>query len=116
MYKETHFLSVLSELSDELRKFDKVSKITKDELVTLSYLFIGSTYVLLASSHSKWDIPVENSLHPTVQRLVMWNLKNLTREWDMQLIVATHSLEIIQTVRQDAFINLDYLEEVGKIS
>lgn len=57
---------------------------------------------------------VENSLHPTLQRLVMWNLKNLTREWDMQLIVATHSLEIIQTVRQDAFINLDYLEEAGE--
>lgn len=54
---------------------------------------------------------VENSLHPTLQRLVMWNLKRLAREWDIQVIVATHSFEIIQTVRGSAFINLDYPED-----
>ncbi|NJN95652.1 MAG: ATP-binding protein [Anaerolineales bacterium] len=42
---------------------------------------------------------VENSLHPTLQRLVMWNLRKIAREWDAQVIVTTHSLEIINTVR-----------------
>jgi predicted ATPase len=53
---------------------------------------------------------VENSLHPTLQRLVMWNLRRLAREWDAQVIVATHSLEVINSVRGGAFINLDYPE------
>lgn len=53
---------------------------------------------------------VENSLHPTLQRLVMWNLRRLAQEWDAQVIVATHSLEVIQSVRGGAFINLDYPE------
>ena len=53
---------------------------------------------------------VENSLHPTLQRLVMWNLRRLAREWDAQIIVATHSIEVINTVRGGAFINLDYPE------
>ncbi|MCX6068331.1 MAG: ATP-binding protein, partial [Chloroflexi bacterium] len=50
---------------------------------------------------------IENSLHPTLQRLVMWNLDRLAREWDAQVIVTTHSLEVINTVRGGAFINLD---------
>lgn len=54
---------------------------------------------------------IENSLHPTLQRLVMWNLRKLAREWDAQVIVATHSLEVIKTVRGGAFINLDYPED-----
>jgi energy-coupling factor transporter ATP-binding protein EcfA2 len=54
---------------------------------------------------------IENSLHPTLQRLVMWNLRRITREWDAQVIVATHSLEVINTVRGGAFINLDYPED-----
>ena len=54
---------------------------------------------------------VENSLHPTLQRLVMWNLRRIAREWDAQVIVATHSLEVINTVRGGAFINLDYPED-----
>jgi predicted ATPase len=53
---------------------------------------------------------VENSLHPTLQRQVMWNLRRLAREWDAQIIVATHSIEVINTVRGGAFINLDYPE------
>lgn len=51
---------------------------------------------------------IENSLHPTLQRLVMWNLRKLAQEWDAQVIVTTHSREIINTVRGGAFINLDY--------
>jgi energy-coupling factor transporter ATP-binding protein EcfA2 len=54
---------------------------------------------------------IENSLHPTLQRLVMWNLHRIAREWDAQVIVATHSLEIINSVRGGAFINLDYPED-----
>ncbi|MBE7473650.1 MAG: AAA family ATPase [Anaerolineales bacterium] len=54
---------------------------------------------------------IENSLHPTLQRLVMWNLRKIAREWDAQVIVTTHSLEIINTVRGSAFINLDYPED-----
>lgn len=54
---------------------------------------------------------VENSLHPTLQRLVMSNLHRIAREWDAQVIVATHSLEVIHTVRGGAFINLDYPED-----
>jgi predicted ATPase len=53
---------------------------------------------------------VENSLHPTMQRLVMWNLRRLAKDWNSQIIVATHSLEVINSVRGGAFINLDYPE------
>ncbi len=54
---------------------------------------------------------IENSLHPTLQRLVMWNLNRLARDWDSQVIVTTHSLEVINTVRGGALINLDYPED-----
>jgi len=54
---------------------------------------------------------VENSLHPTLQRLVMSNLHRLAREWDVQVVVATHSLEVVHSVRGGAFINLDYPED-----
>ncbi len=53
---------------------------------------------------------IENSLHPTLQRLVMWNLRRLAQEWDAQVIVTTHSREIISTATGGAFINLDYPE------
>ncbi len=59
---------------------------------------------------------IENSLHPTLQRLVMWNLNRLAREWDSQVIVSTHSLEVINTVRGGAFINLDYPEDRFNLS
>ena len=54
---------------------------------------------------------VENSLHPTLQRLVMWNLHRIARAWEAQVIVATHSLEVIHSVRGGAFINLDFAED-----
>ena len=54
---------------------------------------------------------IENSLHPTLQRLVLGNLERLAREWDAQVIVTTHSAEVINWVRGSAFINLDYPED-----
>lgn len=51
---------------------------------------------------------VENSLHPTLQRLAMWNLHEIARNWQAQVMVTTHSLEVIHTVRGSAFVNLDY--------
>lgn len=54
---------------------------------------------------------VENSLHPTLQRLVLGNLERLAREWDAQVIVTTHSAEVINWVRGSAFVNLDYPED-----
>ncbi len=54
---------------------------------------------------------IEDSLHPTLQRLAMWNLRRLAREWNAQVIVTTHSIEVINTVRGGAFINLDYPEQ-----
>ena len=54
---------------------------------------------------------IENSLHPTLQRLLVWNLNQLAREWDAQVIVTTHSLEVINSVRGSAFINLDYPDD-----
>lgn len=54
---------------------------------------------------------VENSLHPTLQRQVMWNLQQMARMWDAQVIVSTHSLEVIKTVRGGAFIDLGYPHE-----
>lgn len=54
---------------------------------------------------------VENSLHPTLQRQVMGNLHAIARDWDAQVIVATHSLEVIHSVRGGAFINLDFPED-----
>ncbi|MEM7533510.1 MAG: ATP-binding protein [Chloroflexota bacterium] len=54
---------------------------------------------------------VESSLHPTLQRLVMHNLRKFAREWDAQIIVATHSREVIQSVRGGAFILLDDIKE-----
>lgn len=54
---------------------------------------------------------VENSLHPTLQRLMMWGLRQMARDGDAQVIVATHSLEVINSVRGGAFINLDFPED-----
>lgn len=54
---------------------------------------------------------IENSLHPTLQRMVMKNLEHFAREWQSQVIVTTHSWEVINWVRGGAFINLDYPDE-----
>lgn len=52
----------------------------------------------------------ETSLHPTLQRLLMYQLRKLAREWDCQLILATHSLEVLRSVHESQRINLDHLE------
>lgn len=54
---------------------------------------------------------VENSLHPTLQRQVMANLRQWARDCQAQVLVTTHSLEVIHTVRGGAFINLDYPQD-----
>jgi len=52
----------------------------------------------------------ETSLHPTLQRLVVHQLRKFAREWDSQLILATHSLEILRTVHESQRIILDQLD------
>lgn len=54
----------------------------------------------------------ETSLHPTLQRKVIHQLRTFVREWDMQLIIATHSLEILRAVHESERIILDHLEEI----
>ncbi len=52
----------------------------------------------------------ETSLHPTLQRGLVHQLRTMARNWDCQLILATHSLEILRSVHQSSRINLDHLE------
>lgn len=52
----------------------------------------------------------ETSLHPTLQRLVVHQLRKLAREWDSQLILATHSLEVLRAVHESQRIILDQLD------
>jgi predicted ATPase len=52
----------------------------------------------------------ETSLHPTMQRLLMHQLRKLAREWDSQLILATHSLEILRAAHHSQRIILDHLD------
>ncbi len=52
----------------------------------------------------------ELNLHPTLQVLVMHQLRKIAREWDAQIIVATHSLEILRAVHESSRIYLDHLE------
>lgn len=55
---------------------------------------------------------IETSLHPILQRQAMWDLRQLARDCDARVIVTTHSLEVINTTRGGAFINLDYQSEL----
>jgi predicted ATPase len=52
----------------------------------------------------------ETSLHPTLQRLLLYQLRKLAREWDCQLILATHSLEVLRSVHESQRVNLDHLD------
>ncbi len=52
----------------------------------------------------------ETSLHPTLQRLVVYQLRKLARNWHSQLILATHSIEVLRAVHRLECINLDYLD------
>lgn len=59
---------------------------------------------------------VENSLHPTMQRLVMSNLRKIAREWDSQVLVTTHSLDVLNSVRGSAAILLGDLHQVPELN
>jgi ABC-type glutathione transport system ATPase component len=50
---------------------------------------------------------VELSLHPALQRAVLSHLRRLAREYDLQIIVTTHSMEIIANVAEHEVVNLD---------
>lgn len=52
----------------------------------------------------------EISLHPTMQRLAVHQLRKFAREWDAQIILATHSLEVLRAVHDSERIILDQLE------
>lgn len=55
----------------------------------------------------------EISLHPTLQRLVVHQLRHLAREWDTQVILATHSLEVLRAVHESERIILDQLDQTN---
>lgn len=52
----------------------------------------------------------ELSLHPTLQRKLLWQLRQFALKTHSQLILATHSLEILNGVRASERIMLDQLE------
>ena len=51
----------------------------------------------------------ESSLHPALQRRVVHQLRKIADEWDAQIILATHSLEILQSVHESEILFLDQL-------
>lgn len=55
----------------------------------------------------------EISLHPALQRQVVHQLRQFAREWDMQVIVATHSLEVLRAVHESERILLDQLDQAN---
>ena len=50
----------------------------------------------------------EISLHATLQRHLVGALRELSRDLDLQVILATHSQEIVRAVRSTEVISLDY--------
>ncbi len=50
----------------------------------------------------------ETSLHPSLQRGLVYKLMKLASAWDCQLLLATHSLEIMRSVHASRLINLDH--------
>jgi predicted ATPase len=52
----------------------------------------------------------ETSLHPTLQRLLMHQLRQFARDWDAQLVVATHSMEILRAAHESQRLFLDQIE------
>jgi energy-coupling factor transporter ATP-binding protein EcfA2 len=50
---------------------------------------------------------IELSLHPALQRAVLSHLRRLAREYDLQLVVTTHSMEIVANVAEHEVVNLD---------
>ena len=58
----------------------------------------------------------ETSLHPTMQRRLVHEVRKFARTWDCQVILATHSLEVLREVHQSARIFLDLLNRPAKAS
>lgn len=50
---------------------------------------------------------IERSLHPSLQRAVIHHLRTLIRQLGLQVIVTTHSMEIVNTVAEHEVLNLD---------
>ena len=57
----------------------------------------------------------EISLHPTLQRQVVHQLRQFARAWDMQVILATHSLEVLRAVHESERILLDQLDQADRL-
>lgn len=53
----------------------------------------------------------EASLHPALQRLVVNRLRTFAQEWDTQLILSTHSLEILRAVQPSERMILDQIDQ-----
>lgn len=60
---------------------------------------------------------IELSLHPALQRAVLSHLRRLAREYDLQIVVTTHSMEVIASVAEHEVVNLDdmVLEERSRV-
>ena len=49
----------------------------------------------------------EISLHPALQRSVLHHLRQLGRKYDLQIILTTHSMELVRAAGPGEVINLD---------
>jgi len=52
----------------------------------------------------------EASLHPSLQRVLVSYLRRFASNWQAQVVMSTHSLEIVRTLAEPEQINLDQLE------
>jgi len=50
---------------------------------------------------------IEISLHPSLQRVVIAHLRRLASKYDLQFIISTHSMEIVNAVEEHEVVNLD---------
>jgi hypothetical protein len=50
---------------------------------------------------------IEISLHPALQRAVLAHLRDLARRHDLQIIVTTHSMDIVRSVSPHEIVNMD---------
>lgn len=60
---------------------------------------------------------LELSLHPALQRAVLAHLRRLALEHDLQVVVTTHSMEIVAAAAPHEVVNLDdmVLEERARV-
>jgi len=60
---------------------------------------------------------LEISLHPALQRAVLYHLRRLARQHDLQIIITTHSLEIVAAADPSEIVNLDdmvFIEQAAR--